>query len=73
MEKKDYEEVAHLMKVIIENELRPQLNLIFEKLESIEARLPREEDTERMEDRLDVLEAVARTHSRDIAALKKAQ
>lgn len=61
------------MKIIVESDLAPKLELLFEKLDSIEERLPPPEEAERMGDRLDVLEAVVRAHSRDIATLKKAQ
>ncbi len=73
LEKKDYEEITHLMKLIVENDLAPKLDLLFEKLDSIEERMVAPAEVEELRDKLDVLETVVRTHSRDISALKKAQ
>ena len=73
LEKKDYEEITRLMKLIVENDLAPKLDLLFEKLDSIEERMVAPAEAEELRDRLDVLEAAVRTHSRDISALKKAQ
>ncbi len=39
LEKKDYEEITHLMKVIVESDLAPKLDLLFEKLDSMEERM----------------------------------
>jgi len=73
LEKKDYEEIAHLMRVIVESDLSPKLDLLFEKLDGLEERMVEPSELDGLKDRLDVLESVVRTHSRDIAALKKAQ
>ena len=35
LEKKDYEEITHLMKLIVENDLAPKLDLLFEKLDGL--------------------------------------
>ena len=73
LEKKDYEEITHLMKVIVESDLAPKLDLLFEKLDSMEERMVAPAEVDELRDKLDVLEPVVRTHSRDISALKKAQ
>ncbi len=73
LEKKDYEEIAHLMRVIVESDLSPKLDLLFEKLDGLEERMVEPSELDGLKDRLDVLESVVRTHSRDIAALNKAQ
>lgn len=39
LEKKDYEEISHLMKIIVESDLAPKLELLFEKLDSMEHRI----------------------------------
>lgn len=39
LEKKDYEEISHLMKIIVESDLSPKLELLFEKLDSMEHRV----------------------------------
>ena len=73
LEKKDYEEIAHLMKVIVESDLSPKLELLFEKLDGLEGRMVEPSEMDELRDKLDVLESVVRTYSRDIAELKKAQ
>ena len=67
LEKKDYEEIAHLMRVIVESDLSPKLDLLFEKLDGLEERMVEPSELDGLKDRLDVLESVVRTHSRDIA------
>ena len=73
LEKKDYEEIAHLMKVIVESDLSPKLELLFENLDGLEGRMVEPSEMDELRDKLDVLESVVRTYSRDIAVLKKAQ
>ena len=73
LEKKDYEEIAHLMKVIVESDLSPKLELLFEKLDGLEGQMVEPSEMDELRDKLDVLESVVRTYSRDIAVLKKAQ
>ena len=73
MEDRILEQSAANMRMMIENVLGPQFNLIFEKLDAVEAKLIPQEAMDIHEDRLEVLETRVRQHSRDIAQLKKAQ
>lgn len=73
MEDRILEQSAANMRMMIENVLGPQFNLIFEKLDAMEAKLIPQEAMDIHEDRLEVLETTVRQHSRDIARLKKAQ
>lgn len=61
------------MNVIIESQLQPQMNLIFEKFDMLEEKMLAEDRIVNIEDRLDMLEAAVRLHGREIAKLKKAQ
>ena len=36
LEAKDYQEIAQIMKVVIENEITPKFNLIIEQMEQIQ-------------------------------------
>ena len=56
LEKKDYEEIAHLMRVIVESDLSPKLDLLFEKLDGLEERMVEPSELDGLKDRLDVLE-----------------
>ena len=60
-------------KVIVESDLSPKLELLFEKLDGLEGRMVEPSEMDELRDKLDVLESVVRTYSRDIAVLKKAQ
>lgn len=73
MEDRILEQSAANMRMMIENVLGPQFNLIFEKLDAMEAKLIPQEAMDIHEDRLEVLETTVRQHSREIAQLKKAQ
>ena len=67
------EQSAANMRVILESAIGPQFNLLFEKLDAMEKKAVSMEVIEDMDDRLDILEATVRQHSREIAKLKKAQ
>ena len=77
LDEKDYKEIANMMKVIVENEFRPQFKLlaegqkaIIERLDRMEERL---EDMDVMDTRITALEAMIKKLNREVAALKKAQ
>lgn len=72
LDKKDYEEIAHLMRVIVESDITPKLNLLAEGQQTIIDKQIPYEDIEALETRVDALEAVLKKLNRDIAALKKA-
>ena len=61
------------IKVRLDIDVQRQLNLLAEGQEEILSRMPSEDDMDIIDGRLDALEAVAKTHSKEIAELKKAQ
>ena len=67
------EQSAANMRVILESAIGPQFNLLFEKLDTMERKMVSMEVIEDVDDRLDILEATVRQHSREIAKLKKAE
>ena len=61
------------IKVVLENEVRRDLNLLAEGHAAILERLPSQEEKEALEARMDAMEAAIRPHSKQIRELKKAQ
>ena len=62
--------------LIIENDVTKKINLIYEKLDSIDENLekmPTPEDLAIANGRIEVLEAIVKKLSREVAELKKAQ
>ena len=61
------------IKVVLENEVRRDLNLLAEGHAAILERLPSQEEKEALEARMDAMEAAIRLHSKQMRELKKAQ
>lgn len=62
--------------VLVENDVTKKINLIYEKLDSIDEKLekmPTPEDLAIANGRIEVLEAIVKKLSREVAELKKAQ
>ena len=62
--------------LIVENDVTKKVNLIYEKLDSIDEKLekmPTPEDLAIANGRIEVLEAIVKKLSREVAELKKAQ
>ena len=57
---------------LMDAEFKERFNLLAENQDEILRRMPTEEDAELSDTRLAAIEAVVRKHSREIAALKKA-
>ena len=72
LDEKDLKEIAHLMSVLIENEVTPKFDLLSEKIDLLQEKLVPAEAVDDRADRVDVLEGTARIHSKEIAKLKKA-
>ena len=72
LDEKDLKEIAHLMSVLIENEVTPKFDLLSEKIDLLQEKLVPAEAVDDIADRVDVLEGTARIHSKEIAKLKKA-
>ena len=76
LEEKDYQEIAKLMKTIVDAEITPKFNLLAEEIQNLHEKIDRLADPEEfalLESRVDTLELLAKKHSREIAELKKAQ
>ena len=61
------------MMAMMESLFTPQCNLLAEKMDALEQKVVRREEHERVEARVDVLEAVVKVHSIEIERLKKAE
>ncbi len=57
----------------IENEIKPQINLLAEGQSTLLAKLAPRSDVETLKDKVEFLEAIVRANTREIEALKKAQ
>ena len=73
MEKRILEQSAANMRVLLEGIVDPKFGLLADGLKLVQEKMLPVEALDDAEDRLDVLEAVVRRHSREIEKLKKAQ
>ncbi len=80
LDDKDLQMIAKLnsesearMMVMMESYFDPKFNLLAEQIKLIQEKMIPAEALDDTEERLDVLEAVVRRHSREIEKLKKAQ
>lgn len=83
MDKEMLEAIGQMMEsqtakinLLIENDVTKKINLIYEKLDSIDEKLekiPTPEDIAIANGRIEVLEAIVKKLSREVAELKKAQ
>ena len=65
-------EIIQDVKTLLDSEFTPRFNLRAENQDEILRRVPTEEDEELWNTRLAALEAMVKKHSREIAALRKA-
>ena len=65
-------EIMHEVNLLMESYFDPKFNLLADGLELLKERTVSREDVEEAADRIDVLEAVVKVHSREIEKLKKA-
>ncbi len=65
-------EIMQDVKTLLDSEFIPRFNLLAENQDEILRRVPTEEDEELWNTRLAALEAMVKKHSREIAALRKA-
>lgn len=66
------QEIMQDVKTLLDSEFTPRFNLLAENQDEILRRVPTEEDEELWNTRLAALEAMVKKHSREIAALRKA-
>ena len=57
----------------IENEIKPQMNLLAEGQSSLLTKLAPRSEVEELKEKVEFLEAIVRANTREIEALKKAQ
>ena len=63
LDKKDYEEISHLMRVIVESDITPKFNLLAEGQQAIISRLIPASRVEMLEEEVKLLKAVVRQMS----------
>lgn len=73
LDEKDLKDIAHLMNVIIENDVTPKFDLLAEGQQTILETLAPKSKVEVLEEEVAFLRSVIASHSREIQELKKAQ
>ena len=66
-------EEAAKTNLTIENEIKPQINLLAEGQGTLLAKLAPRSEVEQLKEKVEFLEAIVRANTREIEALKKAQ
>ena len=72
LDEKDLKEIAHLMNVIIENEVTPKFNLLADGQKTILETLAPKSRVEELEDEVKFLKSMIRQINEDVQRLKKA-
>ena len=76
LDKNDYQEIAHLMKVVIESDVTPKFNLLAEGLQLVNEKLDSLSYKSRIDDletEVNLLKVVVRQMNDELQSLKKAQ
>lgn len=76
LEEKDLQEIAHLMTVLIENEVTPKFDLLSEGQQALLAKMDEltpKSRVEELEEKVSMMQLVIRSMARDLEELKKAQ
>lgn len=68
-----HKDVAHIMNMVVENEVTPKLDLLAEGHQTLLDNLTPKSEIEDLRNEIDLLKMVIRTMSADIAELKQAQ
>ncbi len=71
LEDRDYQEIAHMFKVIVESDIGPKLNKLSEGQQVLLETLAPKNRVEELEDEVSFLKSLIRMHSEQIAELKK--
>ena len=71
LEDQDYQEIAHIFKVILESDIGPKINRLAEGQQLLLETLAPKNRVEELEDEVSFLKSVIRMHSEQIAELKK--
>ncbi len=72
LDEKDYKEIAHLMSVLIENEVKPRFDLLAEGQKNILETLAPKSRVEELEDEVKFLKSMIRRINEDVQKLQKA-
>ena len=72
LEKQDYQEIARLMKVIVESDITPQLKALAEGQQTLLETLAPKSRIDELEEEVSFLKSVIKLHSEELARLKKA-
>ena len=73
LDAQDRKDIAELMRVIVESEITPKLNLLAEGQQTLLETLAPKSRVEELEEEVDFLKSIIKLHSEQIAELKKAQ
>lgn len=73
LDAQDRKDIAELMRVIVESEITPKLNLLTEGQQTLLETLAPKSRVEELEEEVDFLKSIVKLHSQQIAELKKAQ
>ncbi len=73
LDAQDRKDIAELMRVIVESEITPKLNLLAEGQQTLLETLAPKSRMEELEEEVSFLKSVIKLHSEQIAELKKAQ
>lgn len=73
LDAQDRKDIAELMRVIVESEITPKLNLLAEGQQTLLETLAPKSRVEELEEEVDFLKSIVKLHSQQIAELKKAQ
>ena len=71
LEDRDYQEIFHMFKVIVESDIGPKLNKLAEGQQVLLETLAPKNRVEEREDEVSFLKSIIRMHSEQIAELKK--
>ena len=72
LDNKDREEIAHIMRTVIESHIDPKFELLFDKMNAMEEKLIPESRVEDIEHMVNVHEMAIRKLSKDVKELKEA-
>lgn len=73
LDAQDRKDIAELMRVIVESEITPKLNLLADGQKTLLETLAPKSRVQELEEEVDFLKSIIKLHSQQIAELKKAQ
>lgn len=73
LDAQDRKDIAELMRVIVESEITPKLNLLADGQKTLLETLAPKSRVEELEEEVNFLKSIIKLHSEQITELKKAQ